>query len=338
MLVDHGLMQNTVGLLYGHAEDLQPKAYRHLEKLVLCVSPDFLIYYDIPVELALERIRIRNRKNSGRLDSESDDNIVKKNLLLLDRLFKRASGLISLWGEFYHIKYDHEYTTKQICENLKLNEIWSQKQFLYFIIDKGVFSNILFDFAMMGVVVDVIIFFFFLKKNNFNSWANPSMLLLFSFLIVNFQSFLDCRLGYRSSESFLFPGVLGFCIILGSIGVASFVLGFISRTPDSIVKNKLNSSCCSQKYSMTLPIILQFSFFILFLMTVNVRDLVSGSAYSGGVNKERSIADYFEALLYVTNAVIVVMVVKKNGVCKVFSNVKLFYYMFLCNNKNAKRR
>ena len=74
MVIDHGLVQSTVSLLYGHANSVSEKSAHRLAALLKRLDVEFVVYCKMTPELSLDRIRRRNRLHGdGRLDVIADD-------------------------------------------------------------------------------------------------------------------------------------------------------------------------------------------------------------------------------------------------------------------------
>lgn len=184
---------------------------------------------------------------------------------------------------------------------------------LYLLVPVGSFSHVLFDVSLAVVVLAVAFFFRYSQKGLLKSqWAKPSNFLLISYLVVNMQCLLDYRLGLKNiySDLIKYPFIFNQCVILVVVGLLAFVLGYCKSTY-SINRQKVNVTLRNfsvGKKSLFFISTLQFLFFGLFLANVNVVDFFIGKAHVGGT-RETTLANYFEALLYVSNVVLVVVVI-----------------------------
>lgn len=156
------------------------------------------------------------------------------------------------------------------------------------------------------------------------------------------QCLLDYRLGLKNiySDLIKYPFIFNQCVILVVVGLLAFVLGYCKST-HSINRQKVNVTLRSfsvGKKSLFFISTLQFLFFGLFLANVNVVDFFTGKAHVGGT-RETTLANYFESLLYVSNVVLVVVVIfgkKEIGSIRqyfmafpLFSFCLMLIYMFL---------
>lgn len=171
------------------------------------------------------------------------------------------------------------------------------------------FSFSLFDVTLVCNLFSIVVYVYY-SQRYIKNWTKPSHLFALSFLIVNFQLLIDCRIGLRSADSFLYPHTLNLCVILGTIGFSAFVSGFLFYKS---YKNRTLSIIKEQKrIDNSILAVLQIVFFAGFILTAKVSDLVTGSAYSGGIERESSAADYFEALLFICNVLLVANIVNSN--------------------------
>ena len=95
ILVDHGIVQSIGSLTYGHVETLPKKSEKYLVKLLGLFAIEEYCFCKITPEMALERIRKRNRQSGrGRLDLIKDDEKLVKELTKQDKLFSSISELV----------------------------------------------------------------------------------------------------------------------------------------------------------------------------------------------------------------------------------------------------
>lgn len=95
LVVDHGIFQAVVSVLYGHSYELTEKSLRRLNKIYHSLSIDYPILCDVSVETSLLRVRQRGRKNNGRLDMLVSDEQLANLLLLQKNLFDQEFYIIS---------------------------------------------------------------------------------------------------------------------------------------------------------------------------------------------------------------------------------------------------
>lgn len=80
VFIEHGVVQSMVSALYGFKSPVAISNNPTYKKYLSIIPVDKYIYCKITLEKAFERIRIRNRKSSGRFDQMEDDSL--KELLL----------------------------------------------------------------------------------------------------------------------------------------------------------------------------------------------------------------------------------------------------------------
>ena len=76
VLVDHGIVQSFISLLYGTSSEKFEYKMRLISSFVYSLEIDYLFYCSISAQGAFERIRFRQRKDSGRLDMITDDELL----------------------------------------------------------------------------------------------------------------------------------------------------------------------------------------------------------------------------------------------------------------------
>ena len=93
VIIDHGLVQSCVSLLYSvHLDNKQIYQYQQrFTSFLKSVGVDLFSYCSIPILISLNRVRTRNRMNSGRLDAIYDD----------DELIKALSREGCFFDRFY---------------------------------------------------------------------------------------------------------------------------------------------------------------------------------------------------------------------------------------------
>lgn len=80
VFIEHGVVQSLVSALYGFKSPIAILNNPIYKKYLSIIPVDKYVYCKITPEKAFERIRIRNRKSSGRFDQMEDDSL--KELLL----------------------------------------------------------------------------------------------------------------------------------------------------------------------------------------------------------------------------------------------------------------
>lgn len=94
LVVDHGMYQAAISVLYGHAETLSETSWKWLKKSVSKLDVDYLVYCNISVATSVSRIRARGRKNNGRLDMLTSDEELKSVLNKQQALFAHEYDLL----------------------------------------------------------------------------------------------------------------------------------------------------------------------------------------------------------------------------------------------------
>lgn len=166
------------------------------------------------------------------------------------------------------------------------------------------FNPWLFDIGAIVIISAVVMFFRFSQNSSLRGyWLKPSNLFLIGYLAVNFQYLLDYRIGMKGDGSryILDPSLLNICLLLGICGLLAFIIGYTFR------KNTTESSDIEiQNFSDHVPyffIGLQLVLFVLFIVTINISDFISGSAFV-----DNSGHSSYEGLLYLANVLIVLLV------------------------------
>lgn len=95
LVVDHGIFQAVVSVLYGHSYELTKKNLIRLNKIYCSLSIDYPIYCDISVRTSLLRVRQRGRKNNGRLDMLTSDERLTNLLSLQKKQFAQEFNMVS---------------------------------------------------------------------------------------------------------------------------------------------------------------------------------------------------------------------------------------------------
>lgn len=191
--------------------------------------------------------------------------------------------------------------------------------FVYYALTVGPFSNLLFDISSVFVVVLVLLFLNQSQKGEMKGfWIKPSYFFILGFWAVNLQFLTDVRLGLKGadSERIIYPTILNHCLALAVVGLAAFVAGYISVK--GIIHKREDSLHSKMPGKAALLSVIQLIVFALFVYNIDLVSFLSGADY--GI-AEHNLANYFESLLYVCNAAIVVYAVKNNNI----SNLRSYF-------------
>lgn len=88
VVIDHGIIQSIVSVLYGHSQYNLKNCKKSLSWLADCFCDVSYYFCSIDPSECLKRLRQRNRKNSGRLDSICDDVSLLHNLSIQKKQFE----------------------------------------------------------------------------------------------------------------------------------------------------------------------------------------------------------------------------------------------------------
>lgn len=176
------------------------------------------------------------------------------------------------------------------------------------------FDSSLFDTCIVCVCLGLIYFIVTSQQRSGRGyWIKPSYLFVIGFVAVNFQYLLDLRLGLKSlaSTRFLHETILNHCAVLGTIGLLSFSFGYGLKP---LSNNGTVAAGAWKEYNNsrtngvpTLLIALQFVLFVWFLLSSNISSYIDGSDY------EADSTSNAESLLYVVNALIIVLISKQHS-------------------------
>lgn len=186
----------------------------------------------------------------------------------------------------------------------------------------GTFNNVLFDMSMVVVIFVVVKFLIGSQKGDLKGfWLKPSYFFVLGFLAVNFQVLLDYRLGLKSdtSQLVLYPSIFNHCTTLGVVGLAAFVAGYFS----SRSKVRQTTANAVNDGSLLFLSLAQLVVFAFFIYNIDLVSFLSGMDY-GIADSNTTRMYYFENLLYVCNAVIIVTVIKSMNI----SNLRGYIHAF----------
>ena len=194
---------------------------------------------------------------------------------------------------------------------------------VYILLSPGAFNKYLFDVCFLITFVLLIGFIIQSQKHELkHHWLKPSYFFVLAFLAVNFQFLLDYRLGLKDNQSsnVFYPLVFNQCTVLAATGFAAFVAGYFSLR--SFPFRRHGYFATKHKLSLFISL-LQLLVFALFVSNINLVTFLSGVDY-GLADSSVSKMYYFENLLYVCNAVIIVLVANRNDI----SNLKGYINAF----------
>ena len=128
-------------------------------------------------------------------------------------------------------------------------------------------------------------------------WLRPSIICLFSLIIVGYQLSVDYALGYSSLDKTIFSGAskyADYCFFSASIFIFSFLYG-IKNTNKSIFRQ--NGVDLKKKQALAWLVLMIVSF-ALFVSTINIYFFLSGVVYqgSGAADYEYTISNSLEGL------------------------------------------
>lgn len=118
VLIDHGIIQSVVSLLYGRANRLSLSAQKHLANFIRHFSNVRFTYCDIPPDISLERIRLRGRVSGGRLDAIDNDTILYDNLCNQKIVFMKILPIIEANTHYLHFNMIDPNLIDKIKKNL----------------------------------------------------------------------------------------------------------------------------------------------------------------------------------------------------------------------------
>ncbi|MBO4334151.1 MAG: oligosaccharide repeat unit polymerase [Paludibacteraceae bacterium] len=192
------------------------------------------------------------------------------------------------------------------------------------------FNSSLFDIGMLMIIISMVVFVRYSESSPLKGfWIRPSFLFIIGYLAVNFQYLLDFRLGLKtvSSRMILYPDILNHCMVLGVVGLLSFVAGYINIPVEENSLHSTHSSVKQVELPTSILVVLNFFLFVAFIATIDIVPFLSGVSYSSSEQGNAQI----EGLLYVSNALIVVQAcIQVPDNCTVKKYVSVFPKLSLC--------
>lgn len=188
--------------------------------------------------------------------------------------------------------------------------------FFWVFITREIFSYGIGDLicCLLFVFAVTVLFFSIQQKSELRgNWTKPSNILLLGMFIVNYQYIIDIVLGYKNLGYFSTPEIVVYGCYLSTIGYLAYVLGAAHhfKLNHKLMSNSLKTSSTLKTIStikFTYLVTLQILCFALWLYSVNVIALLSGSLYGAEVGPSHT-ANLLETLLFGTNIAILVCVV-----------------------------
>ena len=151
------------------------------------------------------------------------------------------------------------------------------------------------------------------KRDVFTSWANPIYVLLFSLVVVNYQTLANVSLGLGSLGDYMY-GAGGYeylinpCLAITVASMSCFMLAVINYR-DKHYWNKDNYQY-SEKIVNTL-LLIAFAYFIL---TINIRDFLSGAVYHGSGASDAGVASYGYAERFLDSMIFIALAVYSHNI------------------------
>lgn len=164
------------------------------------------------------------------------------------------------------------------------------------------------------------LFFLFQEKSIFKGmWHKPSNIFLICYMIVSFQYLIDFCLGYKTYQDFYVPSSVNKMSLTCLCGLICFILGYYMTGIGKQGQQKTDT--CVKQINIIFLVILQFSFFVGWILTVNILALLSGIGYF--VDDSGSAASIYENFFYdVTIAIFIAIIINSKN--KNISNLKSF--------------
>ena len=155
------------------------------------------------------------------------------------------------------------------------------------------------------------LFFMYQEKSIFKGmWHKPSNIFLFCYMIVSFQYLIDFCLAYKTYQDFYIPSSVNKMSLTCLSGLACFILGYYMTGIGKFGQQK--SDACVNNINIRFLVILQFSFFVGWILTVNILALLSGIGYF--VDDSGSAASIFENFFYdVTIAIFIAIIINSKN-------------------------
>ena len=136
-------------------------------------------------------------------------------------------------------------------------------------------------------------------------WLRPSIICLFSLVIVAFQLSIDHVLGNTSIDATLFPGASAyadFCFFSAGIFIFSYLLGLEYKNN---ILFKQRETCIKKKQAIAW-LVLMIVTFVSFVSTIDVYFFLSGAAYQGSGDADyvytisNTLEGLYQAFFYIT--------------------------------------
>lgn len=131
--------------------------------------------------------------------------------------------------------------------------------------------------CLITILLSLIVYFYGQQKSEFKGhWAKPGNVLLIGLLIVNYQLIIDLVLGLRSFYDFSEPSVTNRTCYISTLGVLATIVGLLCPERESKQPtNQFNN----RQINMTFLVFMQVALFVIWIITVDIRELLSGEQY-----------------------------------------------------------
>lgn len=170
-------------------------------------------------------------------------------------------------------------------------------------------------FIVLTAFIFLYLFYLYQQKSEYKGmWHKPSNIFILSYSIVSFQYLVDFCLGYKTYQDFYIPSSVDKMAVTCISGLFSFIMGYI------LTKGRWNTNNATHNnriISTGFLVILQIVFFLAWILTVNIAELISGQGYFEDISRTSS--SYFEMFLYDVTIVILITIVMNCNVNQVRS-------------------
>ena len=94
VLIDHGLAQSIIVLIYDKSESFNRKTLKLFSRVLARSKVSEIVYCKVAPETSLRRIRKRNRQTPGRSDAIKDDTKLLQNLYMQQKMYDSLAETI----------------------------------------------------------------------------------------------------------------------------------------------------------------------------------------------------------------------------------------------------
>lgn len=179
---------------------------------------------------------------------------------------------------------------------------------LFYSTTPGPYNKGIVSFSLFSLAIGILLFIYHQQRTPFKGiWIKPSNFMVLGLTLVCFQYIIDVFIGFRSPNStvLLYPHVLNKCAIICSIGILSYIWGYISNNTHK--HDKANNKRNLKKYSLFLFVFLQFISLSLWLYNIDLVSFITGAAYAE--SNEFHAFNYFELLFNVSTLALLIQIV-----------------------------